>query len=173
MPGERAMSELIAVTFADQARAAQVLDTLRRLQVEKLIELDDVCIVTRDANGRIDLHQALNTPPPSSKKTDVWATLLGALFLVPLVGLVVAVATGGLRGGLAVFGVADDFIGALAGHLRPGSSALFLLARRRTSDRLIAELRPHGGHVTRTSVSKDAQRRLGTTMRAGAPAVVS
>jgi uncharacterized membrane protein len=167
------MSELIAVTFADQARAAEILETLRRLQVEKLIELDDVCIVTRDASGRIDLHQALNTPRPDSKKADVWATLLGALFLVPLVGLVVAVATGGLSGGLAAFGVKDDFIHGLAGQLQPGSSALFMLARHRTSDRLTAELRPRGGNIMRTSVSKDAERRLGTTMRAGAPAPVS
>jgi hypothetical protein len=34
------MSELIAVTFTDQARAAEVLESLRRLQVEKLIALD-------------------------------------------------------------------------------------------------------------------------------------
>jgi uncharacterized membrane protein len=173
MPGDRAPSELIAVTFADQARAAEVLDTLRRLQVEKLIELDDVCIVTRDASGRIDLHQALRTPRPDSKKADVWATLLGALFLVPLVGLVVAVATGGLSGRLAAFGVEDDFIRRLAGQLQPGASALFMLARRRTSDKLIAELRHHGGSIMRTPVSKDAVRRLGTTMRAGAPAAVS
>ena len=167
------MSELIAVTFADQARAAEVLESLRRLQVEKLIELDDVCIVTRDANGRVDLHQALNTPRPNAKKVDVWTTLLGALFLVPLVGLVVAVATGGLSGGLATFGVADEFIHELAGQLQPGSSALFMLARHRTSDRLTAELRHHGGSIMRTSVSKDAGRRLGATMRAGAPAPVS
>lgn len=53
------MSELSAVAYSDQNRAAEVLDTLRRLQVEHLLDLEDSCYVTwhtslsHDAEARL------------------------------------------------------------------------------------------------------------------------
>ena len=52
------MTDLVAITYPDEHRAAEVVATLRRLQHEYLLDLEDSCVVTKDAQGKIKLYQA-------------------------------------------------------------------------------------------------------------------
>jgi uncharacterized membrane protein len=166
------MSELIAITYADQGRAAEVLAELRRLQAEKLIDIDDVCTVTWDSAGKIDLHQTLNTSTLGVVGA-LWGTLVGALFLAPLVGIVVAVATGGLGGRLTEYGVEDRFLRSLGRNLLPGSSALFIATRGHSPNRLMPVVRGFGGTIMYTPLASDAEARLCDRLKTNAAASVN
>jgi uncharacterized membrane protein len=48
----------------------------------------------------------------------------------------------------------------LAAELRPNTSALFILARRYTPDKVIQELARFGGTVLRTSLTQEAENQL-------------
>jgi len=48
----------------------------------------------------------------------------------------------------------------LAGTLKPGSSALFVLVRKMTPDKVLAELQGSGGKVLKTSLSHEDETRL-------------
>ena len=54
------MSDLVAVAYDSEATAREVLDTLRRLQTEHVVELEDGVVVTKNEDGKIKLHQSFS-----------------------------------------------------------------------------------------------------------------
>ncbi len=154
------MSELIVVAYADVHRAAEVMATLRRLQAEYLVDLEDAVYVTKEANGKVKLHQALNLTATGALEGTFWGALIGLLFLNPLLGGLLGAGAGALTGSVSDYGINDDFIRELGSRLAPDSSAIFILLRKITADRVVPELSKFGGHILQTSLSKDAESKL-------------
>ncbi len=162
------MSDLIAVGFQGEDTADQVLNKLVTLQKEHLIDLEDACVVLRDQNGQVRLKQAINLTGVGAASGGawgaLWGTLIGLLFLNPLAGLLTGAAlgagAGALSGALSDYGIDDEFIRSLGATIAPGSSALFVLVRSATMDKVLPELRPFGGTVLRTSLSNEQEERL-------------
>lgn len=61
---------------------------------------------------------------------------------------------GALSGSLTDIGINDNFIKDLGKSLEPGASALFILVREATPDKVIEELQPFNGKILQTSLSK-------------------
>jgi uncharacterized membrane protein len=162
------MSDLIVVAFPGEDTADQVLNRLQALQKEHLIDLEDACVVVRDRNGKVHVKQAVNLVGLEAASGGafgpLWGTLIGLLFLNPLAGLLTGAAfgagAGALSGMLSDYGIDDDFIRSLGDTLEPGTSALFVLVRRATLDKVLPEVRPFGGQVIRTSLSTEQEARL-------------
>jgi uncharacterized membrane protein len=151
------MADLMAITYPDEHRAAEVLATLKRLQHEYLIDLEDACVVTKDAQGKVKLHQSVNLTTTGAVSGAFWGSLIGLLFLMPLGGLAIGAAAGALSGALSDYGIDDDFIRQLSAQMTPGSSAIFLLIRKVTADKVEPELAKFGGKILYTSVSKEME----------------
>ncbi|GBF80104.1 DUF1269 domain-containing protein [Aphanothece sacrum] len=154
------MSDLIAIAYDDEFKAEEVRLTLAKLQKEHLIELEDAAVVVKDKNGKIKLKQAVNLTSTGAVSGGFWGLLIGTLFFVPLVGAAVGAATGALGGALTDIGVDDDFMRELGETLQPETSALFVLVRQVTPDKVLDEVAPFGGKVLRTSLSKDQEEEL-------------
>jgi uncharacterized membrane protein len=162
------MSDLIVVAFPGEDTADQVLNKLQALQKEHLIDMEDACVVVRDRNGKVHVKQAVNLVGLEAASGGAfgafWGTLIGLLFLNPLAGLLTGAAfgagAGALSGMLSDYGINDDFIRSLGETLEPGTSALFVLVRRATLDKVLPEVRPFGGKVIRTSLSTEQEARL-------------
>jgi len=162
------MSDLIVVAFPGEDTADQVLNRLQALQKEHLIDLEDACVVVRDRNGKVHVKQAVNLVGLEAASGGafgaMWGTLIGLLFLNPLAGLLTGAAfgagTGALSGMLSDYGIDDDFIRSLGDTIEPGTSALFVLVRRATLDKVLPEVRPFGGQVIHTSLSTEQEARL-------------
>jgi uncharacterized membrane protein len=162
------MSDLIAVGFKGEDTADQVLNKLQALQKEYLIDLEDSCVVVRDQAGRVHLKQAINLTGAGAAagglRGAMWGTLIGLLFLNPLIGLAAGAAvgagSGALAGALSDYGIDDQFIRSVGSTIEPGSSALFVLVRSVTADRVLPELQPFEGTVLRTSLSNEQEARL-------------
>jgi uncharacterized membrane protein len=88
---------------------------------------------------------------------SLWGMLMGLLFLNPLVGAVigagVGAGAGAVSGALTDIGIDDDFIKATAETLQPGTSALFVLVRQVTPDRVIDAVQPYNPKILHTSLS--------------------
>jgi uncharacterized membrane protein len=54
------MSDLVVFDFDGIHTADEVLNKLRSLQKEYLIDLEDACVVEREHDGRVHLKQAVN-----------------------------------------------------------------------------------------------------------------
>jgi uncharacterized membrane protein len=78
------------------------------------------------------------------------------------VGSVTGATIGGVSGWLTDIGINDDFIKRLGETIKPKSSALFLLLRKVTQDKVLQVLKEHHikGTVLRTSLSTDDESTL-------------
>jgi uncharacterized membrane protein len=154
------MSDLFAIAYDDEYKAEEVRLTLAKLQTEHLIELEDAAVVVKDQEGKVKLKQAVNLTAAGAASGGFWGLLIGTLFLVPLFGAAVGAATGAVGGALSDIGVDDDFMRKLGETLTPGTSALFILVRKVTPDKVLDEVSKYGGKVLRTSLSKDDETQL-------------
>ena len=162
------MSDLIAVGFKGEDTADQVLNKLQALQKEYLIDLEDSCVVVRDKAGQVHLKQAVNLTGVGAAsgglRGAMWGTLIGLLFLNPLIGMATGAAigagSGALAGALSDYGIDDKFIQSVGSTIEPGSSVLFVLVRSATADKVLPELQPFEGTVLRTSLSNEQEARL-------------
>jgi uncharacterized membrane protein len=154
------VSELVVVSYPEENRAEQVLNTLQQLQKEYLVDLADACYVTKDQNGKLKLHQSVNLTAAGAATGAFWGMLFGLLFLSPLVGMVVGAGAGALSGKLRDYGIDDDFIRRLSAQLQPGTSALFVLVRKSQPDRVLPEISHFGGTVLHTSLSTEQEAKL-------------
>lgn len=154
------MSDLFAIAYDDEYKAEEVRLTLAKLQREHLIELEDAAIVVKDEEGKVKLKQAVNLTAAGAASGSFWGLLIGTLFLAPLFGAAVGAATGAIGGALSDIGVDDNFMRELGETLTPGTSALFILVRKVTPDKVLDEVSKYGGKVLRTSLSKDDEAQL-------------
>src|SRR4051794_37097929 len=98
-PRERiAMSSLVAIAYDDVATAEEVRGVLAQASKEQLITLDDAVVVSRDANGKVKLHQAVSMSGAGAAGGALWGGLIGLLFLAPLLGMAVGAAAGAAGG---------------------------------------------------------------------------
>src|SRR5262249_47215331 len=124
------------------------------------------------------LKQSVNLAAAGAAGGASWGSLMGMLvgllFLNPLAGLlagmVLGAGAGALSGALSDYGINDDFIKQLAKGFEPGSSALFVLARRMNFDKALPELQGFGGKVLKTSLSNEQEARLRTALQGLPPA---
>jgi uncharacterized membrane protein len=158
------MSDLIVVTYPDKYRAAEVMATLDRLQVEHLIDLEDACYVTKDNEGTVKLHQAVNLTANGALSGGFWGMLIGMLFFNPLLGGLIGAGAGALSGAASDYGISDDFIHSLAEQMQTDSSGIFVLVTKITPDKVLDEMSKFGGTVLRTSFTREVEAQWQTAL---------
>lgn len=154
------MADLVVIGYDDEFKAEEVRLTLAKLQKEHLIELEDAAVVVKNKDGKVKLKQAIDLAAAGAVSGSFWGLLIGLLFLSPLLGAVAGAAGGAIGGALTDIGVDDKFMKELGATFEPGTSALFVLVRKATPDKVLDEIAPFGGKVLRTSLSKDQEHQL-------------
>jgi len=160
------MSTLVVIGFDDPFKAEEVRLKLRKLQKDYLIDLEDAVVAVKDESGKVKLHQAMNLTAAGAVGGGFWGALIGLIFLNPLLGMAVGATAGAVSGTLTDLGIDDAFMKELAGHLKNGSSALFVLVRKATPDKVLDELAGTGGKVLKSSLSHDDEAKLQAALNA-------
>ena len=145
------MSDLVVVAFPTEEKAEEVRKKLLDMQQEYLIELGDAVIAVKQPNGHVKLNQLFHPTASGAAYGALWGTLIGMIFLMPLAGAALGAAGGALGGVLTDVGINDQFMKDAVQTLQEGNAALFLLIRKMTTDKVLAELQGVGGTVLRTS----------------------
>ena len=83
---------------------------LGKMQKEYLIEMDDVVVVTKDDKGKVKLHQPQNLTALGAVSGGFWGTLIGLIFLNPLLGAAVGAGAGAVSGALTDIGINNDMM---------------------------------------------------------------
>lgn len=160
------MSTLTVIGYDNLFQAEEVRLKLRKLQAEYLIDLEDAVVVTKDQEGKVKLNQAINLTTAGAVSGGFWGSLIGLIFLNPLLGLAIGASTGAVSGALTDLGINDQFMKDLAATFKPGSSALFVLVRKATPDKVLEELKGSGGTVLKTSLSHEDEAKLQAALSA-------
>jgi len=154
------VSELVVVAFDNETGAAEMRDGLIGLQKQGLVTLDDAAVVVRRPDGKVKVKQAVSLVGAGALGGAFWGMLVGLLFWMPWLGLAVGALSGALGGALSDYGLDDGFVKEVGNTIQPGHSALFLLIREATPDKLMEELKQFNGKILQTSLSKEAEAKL-------------
>jgi uncharacterized membrane protein len=160
------VSNLFAIAYPDVATAQQVRDDAIGLQKQKLIDLEDIVVVERRPDGKIKLHQSVNTTGIGAASGALWGGVIGLLFFMPFLGAAIGGATGAAVGSATDVGVDDKFMKEVGRKLEPGSAAVFLLVRSATADKVVPALARHGGEILQTSLSAEQEEHLVDAVKA-------
>ena len=83
------MPTFIAIEYEDPHKAHEVRLALVRLQREYLIDLEDAVVAVKDPQGKVKMHQSFNLTATGAFSGGFWGSLIGLLFLSPLLGAVI------------------------------------------------------------------------------------
>ena len=164
------MSELIVVDFPHETQAEEVRRSFFLMEQEYLLELEDAVVVVKNPEGRLTVNQSYNLVASGAGGGllvgGFWGLLLGLLFFNPILGVatggVAGAAVGGISGWLTDIGIDDNFIKQLGSTIQPGHSALFILLKKVTPDKVLNHLKEQHvqGTVLQTSLSIDDETKL-------------
>ncbi len=151
------MSNLVVIGFDNEHKAFELRAELAKLQKEYLIDMEDVVVVTKNDKGKTKLHQAVNLTAAGTVSGSFWGLLIGMIFLNPLFGAVVGAGAGALSGKLSDLGIDNNFMKEFSETFKPESSAIFVLVRQSTPDKLLEELKGFKGKVLKTLLTADRE----------------
>ncbi len=156
------MATLVAVVFNDESTAFEMRAALAKMQQQYLLDMEDAVVVTRDVKGKTKLHQATSLTTAGAVGGAFWGMLIGLLFLNPLLGAAVGAGAGALSGKFHDLGLDDKMMKEVGDSLKPGTSALFVLLRKMTGERVLDGLKQFVGRgkVFQTSLTKDDEKAL-------------
>jgi len=156
------MSTLIVVGYHDIHKAEEVRLQLWKLQRDYLLDLEDAVVAVKNDKGKVKLNQAVSMTSAGALSGGFWGSLIGLMFLNPLLGLAVGASAGAVSGALTDVGIDDNFMKELAATLTPGSSALFVLLRNPSTapDKVLEELKGTGGTILKTSLSHEDEAKI-------------
>ncbi|EEF59032.1 DUF1269 domain-containing protein [Pedosphaera parvula] len=158
------MNTLVVVGYDDPFKAEEIRLKLQKMESQYLIDLEDAVVAVKDAKGKVKLHQTVNLTAAGAAGGGFWGALIGLIFMVPFVGMAIGATAGAMSGALTDLGINDKFMKELASTMKPQSSALFVLVRKATPDRVLEELKGTGGKILQTSLSHEEVERLQNTL---------
>ena len=167
------MSNLVVLGFDGIHTADDVLNRLRSLKKEYLIDLEDACVVEREKTGKVYIKQAVNLTAlgavAGGSRGALWGAIVGLLFLNPLAGMAIGAITGAGTGAgagaitvsLAEYGIAPMISSkSSAKPFRTNLPRFFILFREVNEDKVLPEIQSYKPRVLRTSPSNEAEEKL-------------
>ena len=156
------MATLVAIGYDDQTTADEARSTVQQLESELIIQADQVAAISRDLEGKYHVHTTHGGASAGGGAAwgGFWGMLFGMLFFVPFAGLALGAGMGALFGHLGKKGIDQQFQQQVRDHLKPGTSALFMIIEKATPDKAIAALEQYGGTVIKTSLSDEDTAKL-------------
>lgn len=162
------MNPLVVLGFDGIHTADVVINKLRTLHKEHLLDLEDACVVERDGDGKVHIKQAVNLTALGvsyGKPSGSWlGTLVGFMFVNPRTGMPLGATAGAgadaVSASLAEYGIKTDFTGRLKEIIPENSSALFVLIRKVSAEKVLADVAPYKPRILQTPLPNDAEAKL-------------
>jgi uncharacterized membrane protein len=154
------VADLVAIGYDDEETASKAAEEVYRLSSDLVIQPEAVAVIVRDKKG--PYHVTTNHHPVAAGLSwgMLWGALFGLPFFIPVFGLAVGGAFGTLFGALEKAGIDAGFQQQVRDMLQPGTSALFLIVEKMTTDKALEALGKYGGKVLKSSLSKNAEPQL-------------
>jgi uncharacterized membrane protein len=107
----------------------------------------------------------------------IWGGLIGLFFLQPVLGAVtgaaLGAASGAATGKLVDYGIPDSFMKELGQKVQPETSALFILFRKASWEKVLDRIARYGGTVMHSSLSPEAETKLQAALTEGSEPTVA
>ena len=155
------MANLTAWKFDSPGGASQAVRTLKELQDEGLIVIDDAAIVEwPQGKKKPKTRQVDDMTGERALGGAFWGFLFGIIFFVPLIGAAVGAGVGAMSARLGHVGIDDEFIDQVKGAVTEGTSALFLLSSSGVADRIQQRFIGNKPELIATNLGPEQEARL-------------
>lgn len=154
------MSNLIVIVFDDAEQAGKLRDTLKSVEHQGRMRLDDSAVVVKDANGKIHVKDQMDRGVKVGAVTGGFLGLLLASVFFPIGGIIIGATLGGLIGKTAGLGISKSFVKEVSESMTENSSALFVIVRDSDPDLAVAALRPYKGKILQTTLDPEDEETL-------------
>jgi uncharacterized membrane protein len=154
------MSELLVFAFDTPDGANQMVDSVKSLQKQQLIQLADAAIVVRKPDGKAKVKQLNSLVGAGALGGAFWGMLIGLLFFMPWLGLAIGAVTGAVAGKMSDVGIDDNFIKEVGATIEPNNSALFLMVESMVEDKVLPVMAEHKAKLLRTNLSAEDEAKL-------------
>jgi len=157
-------TNLVVMTFENETDARSVMNSLRSLEKEGQMSIEDTAVLVKDQSGRLKVDNE------ASGSVETGAVVGGSLglvlaFMFPVVGIAVGAAGGALVGKVLERGGDGKFVKDVGEELQPGTSALFITGRGSNHTAVLAALKPYKGTVYQTNLSEELEDELKRVLR--------
>jgi uncharacterized membrane protein len=157
------MSDLIVAAFEDEFKAERVRLDLLQMQHKHLVDLEEAAVLIHKKDGKVKLHHVTHFTVPVALGGGFVGCLIGLMVLNPalaFLGLMTGAGLGAVIGSLKEVGIEEKFMEDLGFHLKPGTSALFIVAKKAKPEAILKELNRFGGKVLQTSLKHGDEDKL-------------
>ena len=157
------MSELIAVAFDKPHKAEEARLDILKVEDKDLADLEEAVVLVVDSDGKFRFRHSEHFTVPLALGGGFVGVLAGLILINPLIaaiGGLTGAAWGAVLGALKEIGIEEDFMKDLSRNLKPGASALFVVARRGRPEKIVDALKPYKGRILQTSLSHQDEARL-------------
>lgn len=154
------MGHVAVIIFDSAEQAGQARATMKELERQGLISLDDAAVIVKDEDGNVTVRDELDRPVAKGAVVGGFiGLLLGSIFF-PITGLAIGALGGALVGKSLDRGIDQNFIREVTEALTPGTSALFAFLRQADPTAALAALKPYSGRVYHSSLSPSVEQEL-------------
>jgi len=151
------MSHILVITFEDETQAISVLRSLKNLENQEMLNLDDAAVIVKDAQGKIQVKNMMEKNVKAGAAVGGLLGLAIGTILFPVAGIAIGAASGALIGKSLGNGVDKQFVKDVQESLAPSSSAILFIVSHENTGVLIAALEPYSGKIYQSSFDSEAE----------------
>lgn len=154
------MSQLLVITFEARETAGQAAERLKGLQKGHGVEINDMAVVEKDADGKVHVHHGVDKTTAGGAAVGGALGLLLGLVFFPVAGLAIGAIAGGLIGRSLHGNVDKKLVQDVTADLTENTSALFVLGSSQSPSAVIGALDPYKGSVYQTTLDPEAEAQI-------------
>jgi uncharacterized membrane protein len=148
---------IAVVTFEDTEGAGKLLEMLKDLEKQRLVELDDAVVVVKDADGEIKVKETTDlTQAKGAAKGGTLGFVVGLMMGGPIGGVLLGAAAGALLSRKVDLGIPKGKIDLLVEEMVDGSSALFVQGTSKREGVMRAAMVQANGTLHELELTEDA-----------------
>ena len=153
--------KVIGIKTDSRADGEFVLESLKTAVREKRVTLDDMALVTRDAEGKVQIEQTGDATPEHGAKRGALVGALVGLAAPPLLGAAaVGAGLGALWGKFRDRGVDDDLMKRVGEMMEEGQTVVFAVGADASIEAVAARVKEVTGGAMETFVLSEGDTAL-------------
>ncbi len=153
------MSQLLVITFDARETAGQAAERLKGVQSAHRVDINDMAVVEKDADGKVHVHHGVDTTTAGGAVVGGALGLLLGLVFFPVAGLAIGVAAGALIGRSLHQNVDKGLVKDVTNDLTANTSALFVIGTGSPSA-VVGALDPYKGKIYQTTLDSEAEAQI-------------
>ncbi len=149
------LANLIAITYPDPKTAESAMERVDWAAFDKQIDLIDACWMT-SKDGDVVVHPGGHARAAKAAIGGGIGLIVGALFALPVVGIVAGAAIGAHRAGKSEHALDDPFVESIKSQVASGGSAIVVLYEDGAdTERAGADLLQFGGKIQSATIPNE------------------